>query len=192
MEQATVVYDTTSKVTERRGYTGAITAISGAFPCRDGYWMASVPHTADGWNRFLSVVQDPVLMADPSLADEAIRHEKKDLVLERVAAWSAQFTRDEIVREVQRHHIPASPVSTPLDLVDDPQLIARGFLAETDHTEFGRLLSPMGAIASVIGTRVGPAPLLGQHNSEIAKELGYGERDRPFLSESGMMGDPQR
>jgi crotonobetainyl-CoA:carnitine CoA-transferase CaiB-like acyl-CoA transferase len=185
MEQAMVVYNGTGKVMERSGYTGAITAISGAFACRDGYWMVSVPHTSEGWDRFVEVVQDPVLLADSSLANEAERHEKKDLVLERVKAWSERFTREEIVREGQRRHIPASPVSTPLDLIDDPQLIARGFLTEMEHPEFGRILFPVGAIATVRGTEVGPAPFLGQHNAEILNELGYAERDQLTLLESG-------
>ena len=33
----------------------------------------------------------------------------------------------------QERHIPASPISTPADLVDDPQLVARGFLRDMDH-----------------------------------------------------------
>jgi len=51
------------------------------------------------------------------------------------------------VVEAQRQHVPASPVATVLDLAHDPQLIARGFLKEIDHPEFGRILFPMGATA---------------------------------------------
>jgi crotonobetainyl-CoA:carnitine CoA-transferase CaiB-like acyl-CoA transferase len=187
VEQAMVVYTSTGKVTERHGYTGAITAVSGAFPCSDGYWMCSVPHGPEGWARFLDLVQDPALMADPSLADEAERHAKKKFIIERLEAWSKRFTKEEIVAEAQKRHIPASPVTTPLDIACDPQLLARGFLIEREHSEFGSIMFPVGAIASVKGTPVGAAPLLGQDNAEILRELGYSEAEHQALVESGAM-----
>ncbi len=187
VEQAMVDYTNLGRVTERCGYRGAITAISGAFPCNDGYWMVSVPHTPEGWAKFVDWVQDPVLLADPSLADEAERDAKKELVIERLGMWSKRFSKIDIVTEAQKRHVPASPVSTPLDLVNDPQLTARGFLAETDHPEFGRIMFPFGAIGSLKGIRIGLAPSLGQHNAEILAQLGYTETEREELVSSGAM-----
>ena len=60
-EQALLTYHTTGKSPNRRGFRGAITAVSGAFPCADGYWMISVPHDAKGWARLMEWVNDPVL-----------------------------------------------------------------------------------------------------------------------------------
>jgi len=185
VEQAMVDYKAWGRVTERCGYRGAITAVSGAFPCNDGYWMVSVPHSAEGWAKFVDWVQDPVLSADPSLADEAERDAKKELVVERLGMWSQQFSKLDIVTEAQKRHVPASPLSTPLDLVNDPQLTTRGFLAETDHPDFGRILFPRGAIGSLWGTRLAPAPTLGQHNDQILKGLGYTDSDLKALADSG-------
>lgn len=187
VEQAMVTYTSTGQGTERRGYRGAVTAVSGAFPCRDGYWMVSVPHTPEGWANFMEWVQDPVLLADDSLTDEAERNEKKDLILDRLEAWSSRFPKAEMVVEAQRRHIPASPVSTALDLVDDPQLLARGFLTEVDHPQFGRMMFARGAIATVRETPVNPAPTLGQHNREILSELGYTEAEHQALVEIGAL-----
>ncbi len=186
-EQAMVTYTSTGRVPERTGYRGAITAISGAFPCNDGYWMVSVPHTPEGWRKFMDWVQDPVLLADSSLADEAERNEKKDMVVERLELWSKNFSKEGIVSEAQKRHVPASPVTTPLDLVNDPQLTARGFLTETNHPQFGRILFPAGAIGGLKGVRLSPAPFLGQHNAEILAELGYTEAERQALVDSGAM-----
>jgi crotonobetainyl-CoA:carnitine CoA-transferase CaiB-like acyl-CoA transferase len=186
-EQAMVAYTSTGKVTERHGYRGAITAVSGAFPCADGYWMVSVPHTPEGWVKFMDWVQDPVLMAETALSDEAERNAKKDLILDRLAEWSKKFKKAEIVAEAQRRHIPASPVSTAFDLAQDPQLIARGFLTEVDHPLFGKILFPAGAIASVLGRKLEPAPGLGQHSAEILAELGYSAADHQALVETMAM-----
>ena len=186
-EQAMVTYATTGKGTERRGYRGAVTAVSGAFPSSDGYWMISVPHTPEGWDRFMEWVQDPVLMADKSLADEAERDEKRDVILNRLELWSKRFPKAELVAESQKRHIPASPVATALELAEDPQLLSRGFLTQMDHPRFGPMMFPQGAIATVRGTRMKPAPTLGQHNAEILAELGYHESDHRALIECGAM-----
>jgi formyl-CoA transferase len=172
MEQAMLTYTARGRGTERRGLRGAVTAVSGAYRCADGYWMISVPYTPQGWASFVEWVQDPALLADPSLADEAERHARRDFILDRLESWAAQFSRDELVAEAQRRHIPASPVTTPLDLVRDPQLVARGFLAETEHPLFGRRLFPTGALAAVWGERLAPAPTLGQHTAEVLSEPG--------------------
>ncbi len=186
-EQSMVDFTNLGRVTERCGFRGAITAVSGAFPCTDGYWMVSVPHSPDGWTKFVEWVQDPVLLADSSLVDEAERDQKKDLVVERLGLWSKRFSKLDIVTEAQKRHVPASPVSTPLDLVNDPQLTARGFLSEIDHPQFGRIRFPLGAIGSLWGTPIGPAPTLGQHNAEILEDLGYSETEREALMSSGAL-----
>ncbi|HLH22960.1 MAG TPA: CoA transferase [Chloroflexota bacterium] len=171
MEQAMLAYTAHGRGAERRGLRGAVTAVSGAYSCADGYWMISVPATPDGWASFVDWTQDPALMADPSLADEAERSAKRDFILDRLEAWASRLPKDELVTEAQRRHIPASPVASPLDLVRDPQLIARGFLREVEHPQFGRLYYPAGAVASVRGACPAPAPSLGQHNAEILAEL---------------------
>jgi crotonobetainyl-CoA:carnitine CoA-transferase CaiB-like acyl-CoA transferase len=186
-EQAMVTYTTTGQRTERRGYRGAVTAVSGGFPCADGYSMFSIPHTPEGWTRFMEWVQDPVLMADSSLVEEAERYEKRDLILDRLETWSQRFPRMDIVAEAQRRHIPASPVQTVLDLVDDPQLHARGFFAEIDHPLFGAVMFPRGAIANTLEKPLNLAPTLGQHNQEILTELGYGDAEQQVLFETGAL-----
>jgi CoA:oxalate CoA-transferase len=179
MEQAMLTYTAHGRGTNRRGLRGAVTAVSGAYRCADGYWMISVPATPDGWTSFVTWIQDPALLADPSLADEAERSAKQGFILDRLESWASELPKDELTVEAQRRHIPASPVASPLDLVRDPQLMARGFLSEVEHPEFGRLFYPMGAVASVRGTSLSLAPRLGEHNAEILAELGHGGRAAP-------------
>jgi len=90
-----------------------------------------------------------------------------------------------LVEEAQRLHFPASPVSTPLDLVNDPQLLARGFLTKLDHREFGTINFPQGAVASLSGDRLSPAPKLGEHNSEILSRLQRSPGNREIRDATG-------
>ena len=185
-EQSMITYTAQGKITQRRGFRGAITAVSGAFPCSDGYWMASIPTTPGRWAEFMKWVQDPVLMADESLKDEAERLVKRDFILDRLEAWSRQFPKEQMVEEAQRRHIPGTPVAVALDLAHDPQLWARGYFEEKEHAEAGRpILSPRGAVGLVLGASIGPAPKHGQHNAEILRELGFSAVEHRALVEAG-------
>jgi crotonobetainyl-CoA:carnitine CoA-transferase CaiB-like acyl-CoA transferase len=185
VEQAMVEYSFSGTITERRGSKGAITAVSGALPCKNGHWVISQIHRPGRWTKFMDWVQDPELMSDPSLAQEENQHKRRDFIMDRLDTWAKGFTNTELVEEAQRRHFPASPVSTPLDLIDDPQLIARGFLKEIDHPEFGRIKFPVGAIASVLKTQLPAAPRLGEHNTQILTQLGYTADDRQTLISVG-------
>ena len=174
VEQAMVEYSFSGTITERRGSRGAITAVSGAMPCKDGHWVISQIHRPGRWSKFIDWVQDPELSADPSLVEEENQHKRRDFIMERLDQWAKRFTKRELVEQAQGLHFPASPVSTTLDLVNDPQLIARGFLNEMSHPEFGKINFPQGAVANVLRHRLNPAPKLGEHNAEILNDLPRG------------------
>ena len=187
VEQAMVEYTFSGTRTERRGNRGTITAVSGALPCKDGHWVVSQINRPGRWEKFTEWVGDPDLMADSSLASDDVQREKKDFIMDRVLAWSKRLTKTEIVEEGQRRRFPSSPVSTPLDLAADPQLIARGYLSEIEAPRFGRIPFPRGAVARVRGQEMAPAPTLGQHNAEILAELGYSDADHQALVETGAL-----
>jgi crotonobetainyl-CoA:carnitine CoA-transferase CaiB-like acyl-CoA transferase len=65
-------------------------------------------------------------------------------------------------------------VQTPEDLANCPQLEVRGFYQEVDHPVIGKIRVPfrMWNMSAGPATCRRPAPLLGQHNSEVLAELG--------------------
>ena len=96
VEQAMVEYSFSGTITERRGSKGAITAVSGALPCKDGHWVISQIHRPGRWSKFVDWVQDPELSADPSLAEEENQHKRRDFIMERLDQWAKRFTQDGI------------------------------------------------------------------------------------------------
>jgi CoA:oxalate CoA-transferase len=185
VEQALLTYHTTGEIPERRGLRGMITAVSGAFPCADGYWMVSVPNDLKNWNQLMDWVDDPVLRADPSLAEGSKRQQQRDFILDRLSAWSKQHKKEDLVVGAQSRRVPASPVATVLDLAHDPQLTARGFLQKMHHPLFGEITFPMGATAHTTGVTLAPAPSLGQHTANVLSKLGYSQADIQALAERG-------
>ena len=171
-EQIWVEYSMSGESLERQGSRGGITALAGALPCADGHWMVSVPPDPRSWDSFVKLVPDPAFKDDGSLADEAMRRERKGEILDRVAVWSEGRKKAEIVEEAQRLHVPATVVTTPLELIDDPQLIARGFLRAAEHPDFGRFNFPIGALAAMRRQDMGFAPRLGEHTAALLAEIG--------------------
>jgi len=171
VEQAMVEYTFSGVITERRGSKGAITPISGSMPCKDGHWVISQINRPGRWLKFVEWVNDPQLAADPSLGEEAQQMKRRDFILDRVFAWANSHTKNELVEQAQRRDFPASPVSTTLDLINDPQLIARDYLKQIEDPTLGSLLFPQGAIAAMRGRTMKPAPKLGEHNAELLAEL---------------------
>lgn len=186
-EQTIQTYAQTGRATDRRGRRGAITPVSGAFQCADGWWILSVPQTPERWFRFLDWVQDPVLSADPTLVEEGRREAEKDMILDRIERWSMTLDKRAAVEGAQQQHITSTPVNSPVELADDPQLIHRGFLRDVELPGFGTVPFPLGSIATIFDRPLAPAPTLGQHTRELLAELGYSEPDQGALFERGVI-----
>jgi len=187
-EQSALTYFATGNAPTRRGFRGAITAVSGAFACSDGYWMLSVPPTRDGWSHFLELCDDPMIAQDLGLFEEDSRQLRKDFILDRISEWSMKHSKAELVRAAQALHIPASPVSTTDDLAADAQLLHRGFLREVQHPLLGPLRFPIGAVAGERAAEPRFAASVGQHTGSILRELGYTESEMQLLIASGAAG----
>jgi crotonobetainyl-CoA:carnitine CoA-transferase CaiB-like acyl-CoA transferase len=130
-------------------------------------------------------VPHPAFKDDGSLADEAMRRERKQEILDCIAEWSRQQKKNEIVEQAQSLHIPAAAVTNPLELIDDPQLLARGFLKPIDHPDFGRINFPVGALASMFQQAMSIAPTLGESTALILDELGYSVSEIHRLKDEG-------
>jgi crotonobetainyl-CoA:carnitine CoA-transferase CaiB-like acyl-CoA transferase len=186
-EQVWVEYSATGEMMERLGSRGGITAVAGALPCADGHWMISVPPDPRGWANFVQLVPHPAFKDDGSLADEAMRRERKQEILDCIAEWSRTQKKNEIVEKAQSLHIPAAAVTNPLELIDDKQLLARGFLKAIDHPDFGKINFPVGALASMFGQPMSVAPVLGESTALILDELGYSVKEIDRLKEEGVV-----
>jgi crotonobetainyl-CoA:carnitine CoA-transferase CaiB-like acyl-CoA transferase len=125
------------------------------------------------WQRFCQAFGLGDLADDPALRDNAGRVAAKARLKERVAAAVAPLTAHEVCARCERADIPFSPVATPSDLFEDPQLNAGIGMMDTAlgdgrHAKLPRLPVEMGSHR--LGLRRQP-PELGEHNLEIVAEL---------------------
>jgi formyl-CoA transferase len=81
----------------------------------------------------------------------------------------AKRTTDDWMATLEKEGIPAGPVLHHDEVFADPQILARGMVAEVEHARAGKqktLGVPLKLSATPGGVRR-PAPTLGQHDSEI-------------------------
>ena len=78
-------------------------------------------------------------------------------------------------------------VTNPLELIDDPQLLARGFLKPIDHPDFGEINFPVGALASVFQQAMSIAPTFGESTALVLDELGYSVSEIQNLKDEGIV-----
>jgi crotonobetainyl-CoA:carnitine CoA-transferase CaiB-like acyl-CoA transferase len=123
--------------------------------------------------------------------DLVSRRSRQDEIDADLRRCFEQRDRDVCVKELTALGVPAAAVVDPRTLAEHPQLTSRGFLEEIEHPVVGRQAT-MGApfrFASVERWLTRAAPLLGQHNAEILRELGYDPNQIEALVADKVIGD---
>ncbi|MBQ4507212.1 MAG: CoA transferase [Firmicutes bacterium] len=119
------------------------------------------------------------------MADEEIGH------IEDVwAQFFKKHTKKELFEEALKRRYDLTPVQNCEDLINDEQLIARGFFEEVEHEDLGkRFIYPGNPFktSSELYHITGRAPHIGENNEEILRSLGYGDKDIATLKEGGII-----
>jgi formyl-CoA transferase len=152
-------------------------APSNAYPCADG---ASVIIAGNGdriFRRLAAVIGRPEFAEDPDLASNAGRWAHRDRLDEAIGAWTASLSRTDVLDALDAAGVPAGPIYTAADIVQDEQYKARNMIqylpvdiGEGEPREVG-----FPGIVPVIGDASLPVrslgPDLGEHTSEVLSEL---------------------
>lgn len=168
----------------RRGARSATSAPAGVYRCSgDDRWLALTVYDEADWDRLVSVVPG---LDRPDWADVGARRRDHDTIDVAIEAWTSTRGPDEAMADLQAAGLAAARVSTNRDLVEDPQLQARGFIVTVDHPAAGPGRFP-GSPFLVDGRplAIGPVSSLGADNDGILAELGFGPAERARLGEAG-------
>jgi crotonobetainyl-CoA:carnitine CoA-transferase CaiB-like acyl-CoA transferase len=80
-----------------------------------------------------------------------------------------------------------SPIASPVEVVNDPQVIANGYLARhPDHPNARLASSPMQFDGHGLEVRRG-APMVGEHSDDVLREVGMGDEEIARLREKGTL-----
>lgn len=138
--------------------------------------------TADGWltiggaqqnffRRLCAVVGRAELADDPRFSSNAERVRNNDAIVAALQVEIVKRPTEDWMIALEAEGIPAGPVLHHDEVFADPQILARGMVAEIDHAKAGRqrtLGVPLKLSANPGGVRRA-APVLGQHDAEFRK-----------------------
>ena len=122
---------------------------------------------------------------------DKVTQEFRDRFEEPIVKFFKQHTRDEIFQEAVKRRIVLLPIYTPKDMLESPELAARGYWIPVEHPELGTAITYPGAFfkSSETSWRLKRrAPLTGEHNEELyLKELGFSREELIMLKQRNII-----
>ena len=165
-------FDNDGEIPERTGnrHGGLAVAPYNAYPTANG-WIAILCLHDSHWQDLCRVMERPQLAEEPPFASRAGRVAEMDQIDEIVAAWTVKRQTADLVAALNDAGVPCAPVLSLKDVLEDPQVRARGMLehhenAQRDWWTFG---SPIRLTGSPSPAENIPAKL-GQHSRDILVE----------------------
>ena len=158
---------------------------------RDDCWVAIAVADDRQWESLRHALGEPAWAMSGALSNVAGRRAAQDVIDERLAAWCRSRTGDEIVESLWAAGVAVAKVMQPHRQGESPQVVHRRFFERVDH--------PVNAAAphSTLPVRLkvgpdrfhrAPAPLLGEHNCELLRELGLTDEEIVRLEDDGVIG----
>jgi len=173
-----------------QGNLGYGSAPTDLFQCADGQWLIVQAVGQPLWERFCRMLGEPGWLGDPRFADDTARGKHAHVVSERLGIWCKARSRADAIAAFEAARIPAGPVHSPQQALDDAQVRASGILREITFPGAPRP-APVAdtpiRLSETPGAIRGRAPLLGEHTESILAELGYSQAEVARLREAGIV-----
>jgi CoA:oxalate CoA-transferase len=163
--------------------------VGGLVRTRDGHVVITAVLNQQ-WEGLVEVMGNPAWARDEMCRDEISRSQYRDEIQPRIEEWAAGCSSEDMYRRAQEAGVPLGPVRTVAEVMAWEQARERGFFAEIDHPETGRLEYPTTScrFSETPWQAERPAPLLGQHNDDVyCGRLGCSRRDLARLSAAGVI-----
>ena len=154
----------------------------------DGYLCVLV-YNGKQWQRFFDAIGRPEMMDDPRFATHASRASNIGEIYDLLAGILETRTSEEWMQLLEKADIPVARMNAVDDLLSDTHLRSSGFFIEEEHPTEGSTIAmrtPTGWSGSPPEPTT-PAPRLGEHSTQLLRELGYSDDEIGQLRETGVI-----
>ena len=160
------------------------------FKTKDGFVNIAVTNQKQ-WVNFCQVLGFPELAGDARFETMKARLANYDILRPIIDRVVSTKTRHEVIAQMLEVGIPAGPINTVSEILEDPQIQAREMVVALTHPDYGplRLLGIPIKLSDTPGSAEIAPPRFGEHNREVLFSLGYGEGDVARFAESGVIAD---
>jgi crotonobetainyl-CoA:carnitine CoA-transferase CaiB-like acyl-CoA transferase len=158
----------------------------GTYRTKDGRHVNLVFLEADRyWSPFCSLIGRQDLLDDPRFVDLAARSENGAACVAALDAEFAGRTLEEWEKLLAGLDAPWAVVRSVPELLDDPQVLANGYLGTVDEGGTSYRLPNVPVQFDGRPAHLRRAPEHGEHTEAVLLEAGYGWEDIVALQEAG-------
>jgi crotonobetainyl-CoA:carnitine CoA-transferase CaiB-like acyl-CoA transferase len=189
MEAVVPEYSGSGAIREPSGST-----ITGIVPTNT-YITSDNKHVIIGGNgdsifkRLMNAIGRPDMANDPKLEQNQGRVDNEKEIDAAIEKWTKNHTSDEVLSIMDEVSVPAGPILSVEDMMNDEHYIARGMFQEVEAN--GRTLhipAMLPILTETPGTTEWPGPALSEHTDEVLSELlGKDEKEITQLREDGVL-----
>lgn len=161
----------------QRERTGAIlpnVAPSNVYPTRDGKWVLIAANQDTVFARLAAAIGQPGLATDPRYATHGARGERQEELDALIGAYTSEQDAAALEASLEEHGVPAGKIFRPVDMLADPQYLARESITEVQHPVLGAVSQQnvFPRLSRTTGSIRWPGPSLGSHTAEVLAEVG--------------------
>lgn len=167
-------------------------APSNIYQSANGSWVVIAANQDTVFRRLCAAMGSPELATDERFVNHVARGRNQDELDKIIGDWAATRQPEEIIDTLSQAGVISGPINTVAEVVRDPQLRARGMIADHFDERIGRNVKGPGVVPVLSespGTirNAGPARP-GQHNDEVyGGLLGRSSQELETLRSEGVL-----